>query len=152
MVCNNLGSNSFYQSHLLLLTMVVPDGVIVLLFDIIDQFGLCCTRKTPRRKDRTCYLGWPIQGRYICFKNIHGLGRVHNSKDRGRLDWSGHGTTWRFGAVFHISQYPEKLVVGKLDYLWNSHNILHILSSICPILLHFGTVIDVEWMETAKCL
>ena len=55
------------------------------------------------------------------------------------------------GAVFHISQYLERLVVGKLDYLWNSHNILHILSSMCPILLHFGTVIDVEWMETAKC-
>lgn len=82
------------------------------------------------------------------------------------MAWTGHMTAkveafWIFmvmellgllGAVFHISQYPERWVNGKLDYLWNSHNILHILSAICPILLHLGTIIDVEWMETAKCL
>ena len=95
-----------------------------------------------------------------------GLVKMGMYASRGCMAWTGYITAkievvWLFaimellgllGAVFHIFQFPERLLSGKLDYLWNSHNILHILSSICPILLHLGTVFDVEWMETAKCL
>ena len=55
------------------------------------------------------------------------------------------------GSLINTSRFPEKWLGGKLDYLLNSHNIMHIIVLICPILLHLATVADFKWLETAKC-
>ena len=56
-----------------------------------------------------------------------------------------------FGSLINTSRFPEKWLGGKLDYLFNSHNIMHIMVLICLIPLHLATVVDFKWMETAKC-
>ena len=54
-------------------------------------------------------------------------------------------------SLINTCRFPEKWLGGKLDYLFNSHNIMHIMVLICLIPLHLATVADFKWMETAKC-
>ena len=57
-----------------------------------------------------------------------------------------------FGGIIALSRLPERWFEGKFDYFFNSHNVMHLLVLIAPIVLHCGTVMDFEWMQTAKCL
>ena len=57
-----------------------------------------------------------------------------------------------FSGVINLSCLPEKWFEGKFDYFFNSHNVMHLFVLIAPIILHRGTVMDFQWMQTAKCL
>ena len=70
------------------------------------------------------------------------------------------GTTWYMlgiemiglcSAILNLSCVPERYFHGKLDYFFNSHNIMHLFILLGPLLLHSGTVMDFEWMKNAKC-
>ena len=70
------------------------------------------------------------------------------------------GTTWYMlgiemtglcAAIVNLSCVPERYLHGKLDYFFNSHNIMHIFVLLGPVLMHSGTVIDFEWMKNAEC-
>ena len=56
-----------------------------------------------------------------------------------------------FASIINFSYLPEKLFEGKLDYFFNSHNIMHLFILIGPAVLHSGTVIDFEWMQLVEC-
>ena len=84
---------------------------------------------------------------------------------RGYMVWSGYTsvkvkTVWFLlgmelfgflGGVINTSRFPERWLDGKLDYMLNSHNIMHVVVLACPVFLHFGIVLDFQWMETAQC-
>ena len=53
--------------------------------------------------------------------------------------------------LFNLSRLPERYFHGRMDYFFNSHNIMHLFVLIAPVLLHGGTVMDFEWMQNAKC-
>jgi predicted membrane channel-forming protein YqfA (hemolysin III family) len=55
------------------------------------------------------------------------------------------------GAILNLSCVPERYFHGKLDCFFNSHNIMHLLVLLGPLLLHSGIVMDFEWMKNAKC-
>lgn len=85
---------------------------------------------------------------------------------RGYLAWSGYITAkfeavWFllamelcgfFGGLMNVARIPERWISGKFDFVCNSHNIMHVIVLICPVLLHCGTVLDIEWMKSATCL
>ncbi|XP_028406101.1 progestin and adipoQ receptor family member 4-like [Dendronephthya gigantea] len=56
-----------------------------------------------------------------------------------------------FASIINFSCFPEKVFVGKLDYFFNSHNIMHLFILIGPAVLHSGTVMDFEWMQLVEC-
>lgn len=55
------------------------------------------------------------------------------------------------GGIINVSRLPERWYQGKVDYFFNSHNIMHIFVLIAPAVLHGGTVMDFEWMQNAEC-
>ena len=56
-----------------------------------------------------------------------------------------------FGGILNIMRIPECFCSDKLDFCFNSHNLMHILVSLCPLFLHWGTVLDFNWMASSKC-
>ena len=56
-----------------------------------------------------------------------------------------------FGGLLNLSRLPERYFQGKMDYFFNSHNIMHLLVLLAPALLHSGTVMDFEWMQSTEC-
>ena len=55
------------------------------------------------------------------------------------------------GGILNITRFPERYFPNKLDLCFNSHNIMHVFVSLCPILLHYGTMLDLNWMVSFKC-
>ena len=56
-----------------------------------------------------------------------------------------------FAGLLNLSRLPERYFQGKMDYFFNSHNIMHLFVLLAPALLHRGTVMDFEWMQSAEC-
>ena len=56
-----------------------------------------------------------------------------------------------FGGLLNLSRLPERFFQGKMDYFFNSHNLMHLFVLLAPSILHRGTVMDFEWMQTAEC-
>ena len=55
------------------------------------------------------------------------------------------------GVLMNLSRFPERFFQGKVDYFFNSHNIMHLMVLTAPYVLHSGTVMDFQWMETIEC-
>ena len=55
------------------------------------------------------------------------------------------------GGILNVTRFPERYIPGKLDYCCNSHNIMHVVVTFCPILLHWGTMLDFTWMASSQC-
>lgn len=56
-----------------------------------------------------------------------------------------------FGGILNITRFPECYFPDKLDFCFNSHNLMHVLVSLCPVLLQWGTVLDFNWMASYQC-
>ena len=55
------------------------------------------------------------------------------------------------GGILNVTRFPERYILRKLDYCCNSHNIMHVVVTLSPILLHWGTMLDFNWMENYQC-
>ena len=55
------------------------------------------------------------------------------------------------GGILNTTRFPERYIPGKLDFCFNSHNIMHVVVTWCPILLHWGTMLDFNWMAINQC-
>ncbi|XP_028405998.1 progestin and adipoQ receptor family member 4-like [Dendronephthya gigantea] len=55
------------------------------------------------------------------------------------------------GGIVNLSRLPERFYQGRMDFFFNSHNIMHLIVLTAPYVLHSGTVMDFEWMETVEC-
>lgn len=55
------------------------------------------------------------------------------------------------GGILNVIRFPERYIPGKLDYCFNSHNLMHVVVTFCPILLHCGTMLDFNWMANSQC-
>ena len=55
------------------------------------------------------------------------------------------------GGITNMSRLPERWFQGRVDYFFNSHNIMHIIVLVAPAVSHIGTVMDFEWMERVEC-
>ncbi|XP_028406100.1 progestin and adipoQ receptor family member 4-like [Dendronephthya gigantea] len=55
------------------------------------------------------------------------------------------------GGIINVSRLPERWFQGRVDYFFNSHNIMHIVVLFAPVMSHAGTVMDFEWMERVEC-
>ena len=55
------------------------------------------------------------------------------------------------GGILNVTRFPERYIHGKLDYCFNSHNIMHVVVTFCPILLHWGTMLDFKWIANSQC-
>ena len=55
------------------------------------------------------------------------------------------------GGILNVSRFPEQYIPGKFDFCFNSHNIMHVVVTLCPVLLHWGTMLDFNWMAKYQC-
>lgn len=50
------------------------------------------------------------------------------------------------GAIVGALRIPEKWMPGKLDFMLNSHNLMHVLVVLAVCSMHAATVEDLTWM------
>ncbi|XP_078578496.1 progestin and adipoQ receptor family member 4-like [Branchiostoma floridae x Branchiostoma japonicum] len=55
------------------------------------------------------------------------------------------------GGVINLLRVPERFWPGKFDYFLNSHNIMHIMTTIGVFHMHWGAVGDIIWASQYQC-
>ena len=55
------------------------------------------------------------------------------------------------GGLLNVSRFPERLCPGLFDVIGNSHQIMHILTTVGVACLHFGAMEDFSWMDDFSC-
>ncbi|XP_043260974.1 progestin and adipoQ receptor family member 4 [Colletes gigas] len=51
------------------------------------------------------------------------------------------------GATIGALRIPEKWIPGKLDFILNSHNLMHVLVVLAVCSMHAATLLDLAWMS-----
>ena len=56
------------------------------------------------------------------------------------------------GALVNAFHIPERWFPGKLDYVFNGHNLMHIVAMLCVVFGRQGFLRDMQWLnEAAAC-
>ena len=56
------------------------------------------------------------------------------------------------GGALNVARIPERWFPGKCDIIGNSHQIMHVVTVLSVVCLHFGSVKDFNWMQRSLCL
>lgn len=55
------------------------------------------------------------------------------------------------GAVISASLIPERWLPGRFDYVFNSHNIMHVLVVLGGLHMHWAMQKDFKWIADNQC-
>ncbi|XP_066581171.1 progestin and adipoQ receptor family member 4 [Prorops nasuta] len=57
------------------------------------------------------------------------------------------------GAIIGALRVPEKWIPGKVDYMMNSHNLMHVMVVLAVYSMHTATILDLAWMANpSSCI
>ena len=55
------------------------------------------------------------------------------------------------GALINALHIPERWIPGKVDYIFNGHNLMHIAAFLSIVTCRQGFLLDMQWLSTTIC-
>ena len=55
------------------------------------------------------------------------------------------------GALINALHIPERCLPGKVDYIFNGHNLMHVAAFLSIATCRQGFLLDMLWLSTTNC-